>query len=356
MTPHRALVTPADALPAVDQKADFVFSRGPVPRYACVADVCDANLSRTGEEPDGVHRLFSTTSAANYRLEGTVLPALGGAPPVSLTGVSVTASSQLAGDPTAGALSAVDGRQQTAWHPDVGDLRPTLRLSWSSPRALTGLRLTGSRPPTDVSVTVPGGTQTLPVRNGVVRFALTTNSIEIRLIGGSGTVDELRLLGLDLPLPAKEFTVPCGQGPMITVDGFTYETSVSGTLGDFVAHRPLRFRTCRDLTGGLDLSAGRHEVRTDRSASFVVQDLWLLQGSPPAATSRAVRVSEWGVTHRSVEVAAGGEAVLSVPENANPGWVARFEGRELPRVRVDGWQQAWVLPAGAAGTVTLDFT
>ena len=355
VTPHRALVTPADAIPAVGQQADFVFSRGPAPRYACVAGVCDADLSRTGEEPDGVHRLFGTTSAANYRLEGTVLPAFGGAPPVSLAGVSVTASSQLAGDPAAGALSAVDGRGETAWHPDVRDLRPELRLSWSSPQALTGLRLTGPHPPTDVSITVPGGTQTLPVRNGVVRFALTTNSIEIHPIGGSGTVSELRLLGLDLPAPAKEFTVPCGQGPMITVDGFTYGTSVSGTLGDFMAHRPLRFRTCRDLTGGLDLSAGRHEVRTDRSASFVVQDLWLLRGSPRPATTRAVRATDWGVTHRSVEVAAGGEAVLSVPENANPGWVARLDGRALPSVRVDGWQQAWVLPAGAGGTVTLDF-
>jgi arabinofuranan 3-O-arabinosyltransferase len=357
VTPHRALVAPEDAFPAVNQKSDFVFSRGPVPRYACVADVCDAGLTRSGEEPDGVHRLFTTTSAANYRLEGTVLPSLGGSPPVTLAGVSVTASSQLAGDPAASALSAVDGRPQTAWHPDVRDLRPTLRLSWSSPRALTGLRLTGSVLPTDVAVTVPGGSQTLPVRNGVVRFALTTSSVEIRLIGGSGTVSELRLLGMDLPLPAKEFTVPCGEGPMITVDGLTYATSVSGTLGDFLAHRPLRFQTCPDLTGGLDLRSGRHEVRTDRSTSFVVQDLWLLQGPPPSGpTSRRVRVTDWDVSHREVHVAAGRESVLSVPENANPGWVARLDGRELPRVRVDGWQQAWVLPAGAGGTVTLDFT
>lgn len=355
VTPNRALVTPADAIPAVNQKADFVFGRGPVPRYACVADVCDASLTRTGEEPDGVHRLFTTTSAANYRLEGTVLPALGGAVPVSPAGVSVTASSQLAGDPAAGALAAVDGRPATAWHPDTRDLRPTLRLSWSAPRALTGLRLTGPAPPTDVEVTVPGGSQTLPVRGGVVRLALTTSSVEIRLIGGSGSVSELRLLGLDMPLPAKEFTVPCGQGPVITVDGFTYQTSVSGTLGDYLAHRPLRFRTCRDLTGGLDLPAGQHEVRTARSASFVVQDLWFLQGSASAASTRPVRVASWDVTRRTVEVAAGGEAVLSVPENANPGWVAKLDGRELPRVRVDGWQQAWVLPAGAGGTVTLDF-
>jgi arabinofuranan 3-O-arabinosyltransferase len=56
-----------------------------------------------------------------------------------------------------------------------------------------------------------------------------------------------------------------------------------------------------------------------------------------------------------VRVGGGGEAVLSVPENANDGWVATMAGRTLERVRVDGWQQAWVVPAGSGGTVQLDF-
>jgi arabinofuranan 3-O-arabinosyltransferase len=48
--------------------------------------------------------------------------------------------------------------------------------------------------------------------------------------------------------------------------------------------------------------------------------------------------------------------VLSVPENANDGWVATLNGHQLARTRVDGWQQAWLVPAGAGGVVTLDFT
>jgi arabinofuranan 3-O-arabinosyltransferase len=356
VTPYRALVTPGDAIPAMNQETSFVFTRGSQPRYACVGDTCDADLTRAGEEPDGVHRLFTTTSAANYRLEGTVLPALGGRNPVSLPGVDVSASSQLGGDPTAGALSAVDGDRSTAWRPDGRDLRPTLRLSWETPRALTGLRLTGSPLPTDVEITVPQGSQTVPVRDGVARFELTTNSIEIRFVGGSGATSEVALLGLDLPTPQQEFTVPCGQGPAVTIDGVSFETSVSGTLADFLAHRPLRFRTCADSTGGIDLATGQHETRTERSDSFVVQDLWLLRGTAAAASTRTVEVTRWEVTHRAVEVGAGGKAVLSVPENANNGWVATMDGRELPRVRVDGWQQAWVVPAGSGGTVTLEFT
>jgi arabinofuranan 3-O-arabinosyltransferase len=355
VTPYRALVAPADAIPAMNQETSFVFTRGSQPRYACVGDTCDADLTRTGEEPGGVHRLFTTTSASNYRLEGTVLPALGGRNPVTLPGVVVSASSQLAGDPSAGALSAVDGDADTAWRPDGRDLRPTLRLSWDTPRALTGLRLTGSPLPTDVEITVPQGSQTVPVRDGVARFELTTSSIEIRLVGGSGAMREVSLLGMDLPGPQQEFTVPCGQGPAITLDGISYETSVSGTLADFLAHRPLRFQTCEDSAGGLDLPTGQHEVRTERSDSFVVQDLWLLRGTAEPAATRKVAVTRWEVTHRALQVGAGEKAVLSMPENANNGWVATMDGRELPRVRVDGWQQAWVVPAGSGGTVTLEF-
>jgi arabinofuranan 3-O-arabinosyltransferase len=357
VTPQRALRTPADATPAADQRTSFVFSRGSQPRYACVGGACDANLTRTGEEPDGVHRLFSTPVAANYELSGTVLPALGGTPPVALPGIEVTASSQLAGDPAASALSAVDGSPATAWRPDVRDLRPTLKLSWETPTALTGLRLTGADLPSDVEITVPKGSQTVPLRGGVARFDLTTTSIEIRLVGGGSDVRELRLSGLDLPLPPREFTVPCGEGPAVTLDGFTYDTSVSGMLADVVAHQPLRLRMCPDSAGGIDLLAGEHEVRTERSAAFVVQNLNVLPSKPTPTreSTRDVEVSTWDTTNREVRVGPGDEAVLSVPENANDGWVATLDGRTLDRIRVDGWQQAWLVPAGQGGTVELEF-
>jgi arabinofuranan 3-O-arabinosyltransferase len=45
-----------------------------------------------------------------------------------------------------------------------------------------------------------------------------------------------------------------------------------------------------------------------------------------------------------------------VPENLNAGWTAALGGQPLRAVRVDGWQQAFVVPAGAGGTVTLRFT
>ena len=371
---QRAMRTPTDADGAV---AGFALGRGPLPRYACVPDGdsrrCDAGLTRFGEEPDGVHRLFRTTDEATYRVAGTVLPAIGGRNPVSPAGVAVQATSTLAGDPAAGPLSAVDGDPTTTWISDFSDRQPTLRVGWSEVRDVTGLRLTtvpgsGAARPTEIDVRSAFSRRVVPVdADGRAEFELTTDAVDIvvtkferTFTGAPAGITDVEVDGADdliRPIAASTpFTVPCGSGPALTVDGVRYATAVSGTLADYRDHRPLELRTCRDLEEGLVLAAGEHELRADRSDSFVVQDLWLRPTSPlPAATTRAVQVDSWEVARRELTVGAGDAAVLAVAENANDGWVATVDGRELPRTRVDGWQQAWVLPAGGAVAVSLEF-
>jgi arabinofuranan 3-O-arabinosyltransferase len=57
-----------------------------------------------------------------------------------------------------------------------------------------------------------------------------------------------------------------------------------------------------------------------------------------------------------VHVGAGPATVLVVHENSNAGWRATLGGQVLRAVVVDGWQQGWVVPAGAAGAVHLTYT
>jgi arabinofuranan 3-O-arabinosyltransferase len=370
VTANRALAVPTDVAPAPDQRTSFAFTRGSQPRYACVADTCDGGRARSGEEPSGVHRLFRTDRGENYRIEGTVLPAVGGTNPVPLPGFRVTSSSQVAGDPSAGALAAVDNDPNTTWIADTPDDQPTLTLSWDEPQEITGLHLntdkdSGASRPTDLLITVPQGDQSVPVTpEGDADFTLTTKTIQITVLatdtkpGRPAGITDLAIAGVDFPRLAQDtpFTVPCGEGPELELDGFRYTTSVSGTLADYIAHRPLEFTTCRDLEGGVDLEAGDHEIRTAPSDAFVVQDLRLLSTSDErAAEPRGHTVTQFDVTHREIQVEPGDEAVLSVPENANDGWVATLDGEELRRVRVDGWQQAWLVPSGEGGTVVLDF-
>ncbi|SFW69746.1 alpha-(1-_3)-arabinofuranosyltransferase [Amycolatopsis australiensis] len=374
--PQRALEVPAD-LPA-GPAPGFAFTRGTQPRYACLpvggAVRCDASAARDGEEPDGVHRLFSTSAEQTFLVGGTVLPAGGGTNPVSLPGVTVTATSQLGGDPAAGGFAAVDGDAGTTWRPDVTDLRPALTLDWAAPKRISGLHIgvspaSGARPPRQLELVGRSGTRSVRLdAGGSASFEpLDTDRLRIVLPGDDDDpaaravagIGSLELSGTDglLPGPDPAFTVPCGAGPNVHLDGFDYRTSVQGTLADITAHRPLPLRMCRDSEGGISLPAGGHELRTDRSASFVVQDLWLRPaGAAAPPVHRAVQAGTWDAASRRVTVAPGPEAVLAVPENANAGWVATMDGRELARTRVDGWQQAWIVPAGAGGVVSLVFT
>jgi arabinofuranan 3-O-arabinosyltransferase len=78
---------------------------------------------------------------------------------------------------------------------------------------------------------------------------------------------------------------------------------------------------------------------------------------PPAAIAApvAATVLSWSSSARSVRVAAASRSYLEVNENFNPGWQAVLGGRQLQPVRLDGWKQAWVLPAGSSGVVRLTY-
>ncbi|GAB1511423.1 alpha-(1-_3)-arabinofuranosyltransferase domain-containing protein [Actinophytocola sp. KF-1] len=371
---QRALRVPADVRPAGGQRTTYAFTRGPQPRYACLrqAEVvrCDAGLTRFGEEPEGVHRLFTTAARGTYEVGGTVLPASGGAPPVALRGLTVSASTQLAGDVGAAPLGAIDGDPATTWIADETDQRPVLRLAWDAPRTVRGLRLAttpgaGASAPAEVQLTSSAGTVRRTVAaDGTVEFAGRTDRLEITVLRvepgfhGPAGISTVEVTGVPFPAirPDTPVRVPCGAGPVVRVDGRDYDTAVSGTVEDVTEHRALPLTTCDDLADGLDLGAGDHELRTARTADFVVQDVWLrpADATPVEPRQRAVTEVSWGAVHRELRVADGPAAVLAVRENANDGWVATADGRPLARTRVDGWQQAWVVPEGAT-TVVIEF-
>ncbi|MDQ7904057.1 alpha-(1-_3)-arabinofuranosyltransferase family protein [Phytohabitans sp. ZYX-F-186] len=363
----------------------YAFSRAPQDRGACYPaggqTRCDQFLARAGEEPLGLDRFFRTPVPATYDLRLTARPRPGGPVPVELP-VTASASSVLTGDPTAGAHATVDGDPATAWLAEPVDETPTLRLAWDTPHALDRLRLVApSAPvaaaPRAVLVRTPAGESSAPVDpDGWVTFPrVTTDRIEIEVTGydpriadprgswpapvGVAEVEVPALAALLRPAaPDTPVTAACGSGPAVELDGVAYPTAVSGTLADVREGRALPLAICDDFTTGrVELAAGEHRLRTVPSASFVVDSAALVTGSPPAPpVERAVEVVEWRPTSRTITVAGGGAALLVVPENFNAGWVATMDGRRLPAVRVDGWQQAFELPAGDGGTVTLAFT
>ena len=66
-------------------------------------------------------------------------------------------------------------------------------------------------------------------------------------------------------------------------------------------------------------------------------------------------IRSWQPDQRLVGIGPGAASYLEVHENYNPGWAATLNGQQLTPVRLDGWQQAFIAPAGAGGTITLTF-
>ena len=66
-------------------------------------------------------------------------------------------------------------------------------------------------------------------------------------------------------------------------------------------------------------------------------------------------IRSWQPDQRRLSIGPGAASYLEVHENYNPGWAATLNGQQLTPVRLDGWQQGFVVPAGAGGTITLTF-
>ena len=173
-------------------------------------------------------------------------------------------------------------------------------------------------------------------------------------------VNEIRILGAeDLakgPRLDEVKVVPCGRGPALTIDGgVRAQTAVMTNVSQLVTDSLIPATPC----GGrvVELDAGTHVIEVASTDEYTVEVVALepVEASVAGATE-APEVEEWGTTHRTVDVpASDAPRILETTENANPGWSASLNGEQLQPVRVDGWRQGWIVPAGATGLVVLDF-
>jgi arabinofuranan 3-O-arabinosyltransferase len=356
---------------------------------------------------------------------------LGPSPPGTASAATASGSSVWPGaaSATAASTSAASG----PWI--AGSAHPVLRLSWTGDRRIADLTLAPDAGvgafPQRVRVSSPAG-----VRDGAVGFGglvtlsppLVTDQLDISFPAsepasaaaaaqrgrlpialGRLTIPALAGLRPALPDPAASFTLPCGQGPALTIDGRAYPTAVTGQVAALINFRPVQLQPCLPrqvrasgsrFASGVSLPSGRHMLtaaapdpfaltsltltggpgsaasaargggsgragsgRPPRSNDVNVQSLLLEQQQPhghvasgaPATGGRAMRVITWQADRRSVRVAAGPASYLEIHQNANPGWVATLNGRRLAPATLDGWQQGYVLPAGRGGVVALTY-
>ncbi|MEV6154794.1 alpha-(1-_3)-arabinofuranosyltransferase family protein [Nonomuraea sp. NPDC052129] len=348
----------------------FVMDRGLDSRPWCMRNqsrwICNPLLARPGEEGAGFDRTFTVEAGRKAAVRGSAVlrdaklvdrfTRLGG----DLT--TVTGSSQAAKDAVVAPRSAFDADAATTWLPAADDPEPTLTLGWRAKRVLSRIQIArpgGDKQPLDVAVTGDKGA----VRsgrvdaNGYLTFKpLTTTRLKLRFYPASKRlqVTELVIPGV-APASRPEgvpFRLPCGQGPQLQVNGASVATKVSGTFADLLEQRPVKFTGCSKAA----LAAGDNRVRAAGWDPFAVENLVIgaLPAGPPAVEGAAVPAT-WSSSVREARVTAPKDAFLVVNENYNAGWRAELDGKALRPVRIDGWKQAWELPAGTTGTVRMEY-
>jgi arabinofuranan 3-O-arabinosyltransferase len=298
--------------------------------------------------------------------------------------VQVLATTSAVPDVQQRPATVLDGDPSTSWVANALDPDPALTLTFAAPRRLDGVRvfvdpfLVASRP-RSVSVRVDGGAaQVVPLAaDGLARLRsvegyqvdVSFPEVERRLsVLRGGVVEGLPVgvteLGLLGPGPSpvqrlpreKAVDLPCGQGPLIEVNGeLRGATAVKTTLGELLDGGPVTLEVC---TGPLRLGAGVQHLRVARTATIQATGVRLADADRPmplTAAGRVVVPEAWGDVHRTVEVGPGEESWLVVHEAFNAGWQATLDGQALVPVRLDGWQQGFLLPNGAGGRVTLRY-
>ncbi|MGV0870494.1 alpha-(1-_3)-arabinofuranosyltransferase domain-containing protein [Corynebacterium kalidii] len=299
-------------------------------------------------------------------------------------GGRVTASSSAAdptslngAEPYSGPSAAVDGVGETAWRPGTGSpVNQTLTLELDRPRSQMSLSARTPGSPLRVQVTtylddetvastttlVPGYREADTTVRPVVLPSGEADRVELRIVGswGDAGLSEVTLTELDSGrdvTPRRDIVVPAtDQTPRRWVLGqevYEFEMrrtiTVPGSGPVPVTVTSDRCAAGRQTVSTVDgvpvacgdrvlLDPGGHEVRSrDRWVSLDVQD----SAAGGTGTDGAGSADSGGS-------ADGGDWVVVTSTAVNPGRAAELEGTALAPVTVNGWQQGWVVPAGAA--------
>ncbi|REE98513.1 arabinofuranan 3-O-arabinosyltransferase [Thermomonospora umbrina] len=366
MRPDRTFRVPATAGEAA---ASYVLGRGPGGADECMKGpnnwVCSPSLERHDEEGDGFDRTFTAKTAGKGALTGTA----------TMTDTNLIAQYASAGSkvrvsasssrphPAAVARSAFDNDPRTVWIASGDDNEPEYGIGWGRPIMLD--RITVARPatargPLKIQVIADGGQtrEGLVDEQGTLRFApMRTASLTLRF---SASI-QLALQITDIAVPGvpalpnvagTPLNLRCGLGPQLRMNGEVIPTKVAGTVGDLLEGRPVRYEACRDAR----VAGGDNRLSAVRPGPYRIESAVLDTGSlgRPGETT-PITVRSWGSEKRVIEVDAAAQSFLTVNENFNVGWRAEVGGTALEPVRLDGWKQGWVVPAGTGGTVTLTY-
>jgi len=396
--PQLLLKPPQESIGSTAENVEFSFAATP-------ADYQD--LLRSPPEPV-LSRQFSTPRRMSLSITGLATPRPGAALDALIgpSEVDVSATSTFGNLPQFRPQNLVDGDADTAWI--ATSSHASIHMSWAHPVSLSSLVLEEARnsfasAPEEVLISSSAGSRLLhvgPSSVSTLNFApLDTNSVTLSfpkvqtrgIVNGFGQKVQAPLGLSELSFPAltavegqppnyaASFVAPCGFGPPIYIDGIQYETKLgpvdggpTPTIGNLLSLKPVGLSVCGrgpyrasiDESSGsqrdsVTLNSGTHELVTTQSgAPFNISSLSLKEvgaSSGARPNVRHARVVGWGQVTRQVAIGSGPATYLEVHQNFGTGWTASLNGKSLTPIRLDGWQQGYLVPAGRGETVQMTF-
>jgi arabinofuranan 3-O-arabinosyltransferase len=360
--------------------AVFSFSQ-PAPAPAGVADrAATTPFARMFSLPTPLELHLTAKAVAQPSDDLDTL--LGSITPPQKQGLLVSANSTWGSLPLFGPDNLF-GNSKTPWI--SGTSNPVISLIWHGMRKISKIEVQPAfgfaAAPPKIKVTGSDGKsrQVTIGLGGVATFTppIKTDTLKISFPGWSSaaqpgttgqpvlglsriTIPALAKLHVAGPTPDTKFNLACGKGPDINLDGHKYKTAVSGTLGDLTGTLPVTVKLC---TKGqtVILDSGPHRMYVTPGL-FTTTSVALRTTSPATAAAastpaaaRSLHVLNWQPDNRSVRIGPGQQSYLEVHQNINQGWQATLNGHRLASVQLDGWQQAFVVPAGSGGVINMAF-
>ena len=348
-------------------------------RAACTtigdAYPCLELLGAPGEDGDTLARRFVDSTGGDYTLSGTVsLRRTGSGDGLFESGLEARSDAAVVSDLASGPAAVLDDDPGTTWVAQDPD--ETLTIRFPRPQLLGTVEATigpdaaASRP---TALLVSSGDRERLVRldrSGRATLpAWRVRSLDLRVVdvdtsflvvgqqfvpapAGISSLSFGREVDPDLSTRQRIF--PCGTGPDIGIDGQVRQTSVVSSVRRLMRGASVPFVVCGFPTTALGAGSD-HTVLARPSTLFRVDTISLRHVGVGVAATQPVSLN---VDDRrqptSVDLPERRtDSLLVLQQNDNDAWVATLDGETLPRVRVAGWKQGFLVPAGASGEVLL---
>ncbi len=310
-----------------------------------------------GEDPADLVRRAGALPTTRVEAAVRVRPGAAGqdlvTAPWSLQGSTLPDGHSTSADLRAWPVAAVDGDPETRWTPSAGVTDPVLDIDLGRERSVETIRLDREVGAVTVATdsaryVVPSGTELTIPRQRTRRLTL----IFARPPGRAAwSAPEVSVTGL--PALPSQVELECTAAGSVSREEGRVGLALTASRADLVAGEVVPASACGDLP------AGAGSVTAAAAPGLVAERVSLVPAgwsTPGVQERRTVGAERDHAGSWTVDVGAGASSLLVLTQGANDGWRAVDEnGQVLESTTVDGWRQAFVLPAGQAITVDVDF-